>query len=68
LDLLEEINDVEVGLTITTADDDIRRVFEPKSPPISERLETLTKLRSGGIRTFAMIAPLLPGLRLFRLF
>jgi DNA repair photolyase len=61
VDLLKEINDMEVGLTITTADDDIRRVFEPRSPPISERLETLTKLRSAGIRTFAMVAPLLPG-------
>jgi DNA repair photolyase len=58
--LLKEVKDVEVGLTITTADDGIRKIFEPNSPPISERVETLTKLRSEGIRTFAMIAPLLP--------
>jgi DNA repair photolyase len=60
VDLLKKINDLEVGVTITTADDGIRKVFEPNSPPISERIETLMKLRSAGIRTFAMIAPLLP--------
>ncbi len=60
VDLLRKINDVEVGVTITTADDGTRKVFEPNSPPISERIETLMKLRSAGIRTFAMIAPLLP--------
>ena len=60
VDLLKEIRDVEIGLTITTAEDGIRKIFEPNSPSISERVETLTKLRSEGIRTFAMIAPLLP--------
>jgi len=60
VDLLRKISDVKVGVTITTADDGIRKVFEPNSPPISERIETLMKLRSAGIRTFAMIAPLLP--------
>jgi len=60
VDLLKKINDLEVGVTITTADDGIRKVFEPNSPPISERIETLMKLRSAGINTFAMIAPLLP--------
>lgn len=60
LELLRKINGVEVGFTITTANEDIRRIFEPNSPPISERIETLEKLHSAGIRTFAMIAPLLP--------
>ena len=60
VDLLRKIKDAEVGVTITTADDGIRKVFEPNSPSVSERIETLTKLCSAGIRTFAMIAPLLP--------
>jgi DNA repair photolyase len=60
VDLLRRIKDVEVGLTITTADDGIRKIFEPNSPSTQERVETLMKLRSAGIRTFAMIAPLLP--------
>jgi DNA repair photolyase len=58
--LLRKIKDVEVGVTVTTADDDVRKVFEPNLPTISERVETLRKLHSAGIRTFTMIAPLLP--------
>ena len=51
---------VEVGLTITTADERIREIFEPNSPPIAERINALDELHSAGIETFAMIAPLLP--------
>jgi DNA repair photolyase len=52
---------VEVGLSVTTGDDDIRRLFEPQAPPVSERIRTLGVLHQAGVRTFAMIAPLLPG-------
>ena len=60
IDLLRGSREVEVGLTITTADDEIRRIFEPKAPPIQERITALEQLHSAGIKTFAMIAPLLP--------
>ena len=60
VDLLREFNDVEVGFTITTADEDIRKIFEPDSPSIGQRIETLEKLHHVGVTTFAMIAPLLP--------
>jgi DNA repair photolyase len=53
--------DLEVGLTVTTADDSVKRLFEPQAPPIQERLRALDGLHRAGIRTFAMIAPLLPG-------
>jgi hypothetical protein len=51
----------EVGFSITTADDAIRTLFEPCAPPISARIDSLAKLHAAGIRTFAMIAPMLPG-------
>jgi len=60
IESLKKFNEIEVGLTITTADENIRKIFEPNSPPIKQRIETLDKLHSAGIRTFAMIAPLLP--------
>jgi len=60
MELLRKIGNIEVGLTITTADENVRKIFEPNSPSIKERIETLEKLRSVGIKTFAMIAPLLP--------
>jgi DNA repair photolyase len=60
IEILERFKDVEVGFSITTADDKIRRLFEPGSPPIEERIHALDVLHSKGIRTFAMIAPILP--------
>ncbi len=59
-ELLRKFNDIEVGLTITTADENIRKIFELNSPPIKERIKTLEKLHSVGIKTYAMIAPMLP--------
>jgi DNA repair photolyase len=61
IDLFKKARDIEVGGTITTADDNIRRLFEPNAPPINERIKALAELHKAGIRTFAMIAPLLPG-------
>jgi DNA repair photolyase len=60
VELLRGIRGIEVGLSIGTADEGVRRMFEPNSPPIDKRVETLEKLHSEGIRTFAMVAPLLP--------
>jgi DNA repair photolyase len=61
MELLRGASDIEVGLTVTTADDNIRRLFEPNAPPIKERIKALDELHKAGIRTFAMIAPMLPG-------
>ena len=61
MDILKRARDFEAGLTITTADDDIRKLFEPNAPPIMERLRTLDELHRAGIKTYAMIAPILPG-------
>ncbi len=61
VDILTRSKDCEVGLTITTADDAIRRLFEPLAPPIGQRLRALQELHQAGLQTYAMIAPILPG-------
>ena len=44
-----------------------RRLFEPVAPSIEEELTRLCKkLHQAGIRTYAMIAPLLPGAGIYR--
>jgi DNA repair photolyase len=60
IDLLKEFKEVEVGITITTASENIRKIFEPNAPSIKERIGTLKKLHKEGIKTFVMIAPILP--------
>lgn len=61
IDILKSAADAEVGFSVTTADDKVRKIFEPGASPIKKRIEALAELHSAGIRTFAMIAPLLPG-------
>lgn len=61
LDVLRRFSDLEVGFSIATADDTIRALFEPGAPPVGERVRALGVLHAEGIRTFAMIAPVLPG-------
>jgi len=60
VELLRKFNEIEVGFTITTADGKISKYFEPNSPLVGERIEALEKIHSAGIKTFAMIAPILP--------
>ena len=61
LDIIRRASEIEVGFSVTTADDAIRRLFEPKAPPVGGRLRALEELHGSGVTTFAMIAPLLPG-------
>lgn len=51
---------VKVVVTITTADEQIRRIFEPNTPQIKERIKTIEQLSRAGVTTCVMIAPILP--------
>ena len=61
IDLFKRFRDIEVGFSISTADEGIRKIFEPRTFSVEERIQALEKLKREGIRTYAMIAPLLPG-------
>jgi DNA repair photolyase len=61
LKLLQQDNDIEVGLSVTTGAERVRQLFEPHVPLIKERIRALEELHLAGIRTYAMIAPMLPG-------
>jgi DNA repair photolyase len=61
IDILKDARNFQVGFSITTADDSIRQLFEPCAPSIRERVMALETLHQAGIKTYAMIAPMLPG-------
>lgn len=61
IDILKKGSHFEVGFSITTADDKIRKIFEPYAPPIGERVKALYIYHEAGLKTYAMIAPILPG-------
>jgi len=60
LDLLQRLSDVEVGVTITTMDEAMRRRFEPFASPSERRLAALRVLNDADLRTWAFIGPILP--------
>jgi len=62
VDLLKKFKECEVGFTITTLDESVRRNFEPLSSPVKERLEALKLLQENGIRTYIFVGPVLPHL------
>lgn len=60
LGLFSPTDNIEVGLSIPTANDEVRKVFEPHAPPIMERIKAVETLHNSGIKTYVMIAPILP--------
>lgn len=60
IDILKQIPRIEVGITVTSDDDEVRKLFEPGAPPIHERMEALKALHNAGISTYAFIGPVLP--------
>ncbi len=60
IDLFKRFEDIEVGLTITTDDERMKRLFEPASPSIQSRLEALKTIHDAGVETYVFIGPMLP--------
>ena len=60
IDLLKQFKKIEVGLSITTHDEGIKKIFEPHSPSILSRVQTLRTLHQERIGTYAFIGPMLP--------
>ena len=60
IDILKRLPAVEVGLTITSTDDQVSRELEVRAPSVSARLEALRSLNAAGIPTYAFVGPILP--------
>ncbi len=65
IDLLRELakfNAVAVNLSVTSLDPNLQRVLEPRTSSPHARLDAIKQLRSAGIPTGVMVAPVIPGL------
>ena len=65
IDFLRELatyNAAAVNISVTSLDAKLQRVLEPRTSPPSARIETIQQLRSAGIPTGVMVAPIIPGL------
>jgi DNA repair photolyase len=63
--LLKEVarrNVLGVNITITTTDEKLARLIEPRAPRVELRLETVRKLRAAGICVSVFPNPIMPGI------
>ncbi|HDH01057.1 MAG TPA: radical SAM protein [Nitrospirae bacterium] len=60
INIISGLKDARAGLTITTDDDKVRKIFEPGAPSILSRIGALKKLHEAGIPTYVFIGPVLP--------
>jgi len=58
--VLRDLPGSEVGMTVTTLDDDLARQIEPGASAPSARLKALEQLASQPIKTWVFISPVLP--------
>jgi DNA repair photolyase len=65
IDIFERMSNrlpVSVNLSVPTLDEDAWRATEPHTPSPSARLDAVAELRSRGIDSGVLIAPLMPGI------
>ena len=65
IDLLRELAEHDaaaVNVSITSLDDSIRRVMEPRASPPHERLRAVEALANAGVPVGVLVAPIVPGL------
>lgn len=65
LDLLTELaklNLVSVAVSITTLDEELRQIMEPRTAAIARRFSVIQNLSSNNIPVMVMVAPVIPGL------
>lgn len=65
LELIQELakyRAVSVAISLTTLDEDLRRVMEPRTSTATRRLDAVAKLAEAGVRVGVMTAPIIPGL------
>ncbi len=60
IDILKKIPNLEIGLTISSTDDSVSKLFECCAPHCSLRLKALEELNQANIDTYAFVGPLLP--------
>jgi DNA repair photolyase len=62
IDLLQKLRQCEVGLSFSTSNEEARKIFEPYSSSVWQRIFALEELKRNGIFTYMFIGPILPGI------
>jgi len=60
IDLLTMMSESSVGISVSFIDEEVRSFFEPGTCQTACRIAALKKLRAAGIRTYALVCPVIP--------
>jgi DNA repair photolyase len=60
IDLFKQFEDIHVGVSLSTLDDDFAKMIEPKASKPNERLQALEKVANEDISTWIFISPIFP--------
>ena len=63
IDIIKRLPRPDVGMTITTTDDELGRFLEVRASATGARLDALKRLHDAGLRPYAFVGPLLPHFR-----
>ena len=62
LDIITQLNDPQITISLTTTDQNISNYFEPHVPSPKKRLQTIKILREKGITAGLSLMPIIPGI------
>lgn len=60
IDVLKDMKNLKVGISLCTLDDGFRKIIEPNAPSVQRRLNALESLHMNGISTYLFISPIFP--------
>jgi DNA repair photolyase len=60
VDLLPMMPGSSAGVSLAFQDEQVRQLFEAKAPPNEQRIDALKALKMAGVRTYALICPVMP--------
>jgi DNA repair photolyase len=65
IEILKQIPDLRVGISMNTLDDFFRRKTEPFAATVSRRIDAMKVLHEAGIRTYLFMSPIFPEITRF---
>jgi DNA repair photolyase len=65
-DLFVQIPNIQVGFSLNTLDDSVRKKLEPFASSAARRIDAARKLHEAGIRTYIFLSPMFPGITDFK--
>ncbi|MBN9122681.1 MAG: radical SAM protein [Planctomycetes bacterium] len=60
IDVLKDFRSLRVNVSVPTDSERVRRMFEPKAPPLETRWEAMRQLKDAGIAVGVCVTPTLP--------